>query len=65
MEIILPEDKSIIFQGRVVSCIQKKGKDLLHYDIGIDFVNMTEKDKEILHKIIRLLDTANYNSQTR
>jgi len=65
MELIFPEDKSIIFQGRVASCLQEKGKDLVHYDIGIDFVNMTEKDKEILHKIIRLLDTANDSSQAR
>jgi Tfp pilus assembly protein PilZ len=65
MELILPEDKSIIFQGRVASCLQKKDEDLLHYDIGIDFVNMTEKDKNILHEIIRLLDTANDSSQTR
>jgi hypothetical protein len=65
MEIIFPEDKSIIFQGRVASCLQKKGKDLMHYDIGINFVNMTEKNKEILHEIIQLLDTANDISQTR
>ncbi|MFZ3137518.1 MAG: PilZ domain-containing protein [Thermodesulfovibrionales bacterium] len=65
MELIFPEDKSIIFQGRVASCLQKKGEDLVHYDIGIDFVNMTEKDKEILHEIIRLLDTASNSSQAR
>ena len=65
MELIFPEDKSIIFQGRVASCSQKKGKDLLHYDIGIDFVNMTEKDKEILHEIIRLLNHANDSPQAR
>jgi len=65
MELIFPEDKSIIFQGRVASCLQKKGEDLVHYDIGIDFVNMTEKDREILHEIIRLLDIASNSSQAR
>ncbi|MBM4146829.1 MAG: PilZ domain-containing protein [Nitrospira sp.] len=65
MEIIFPEYKSILFQGRVAACLQKKVKDLLHYDIGIDFVNMTEKDKEILHEIIRLLKTTNDSSRAR
>jgi hypothetical protein len=65
MEIISPEDKSIIFQGRVASCLQKKGEDLMHYDIGIDFVNMTEKDREILNEIIRLLKTTNDSSRAR
>lgn len=65
MELNFPEDKSILFQGRIASCLLKKDEDLVHYDIGIDFVNMTEKDNEILHAIIRLLDTANDSSQTR
>jgi hypothetical protein len=65
MELLFPEDKSIAFQGRVASCIRKKGEDPVHYDIGIDFANITKKDKEILQEIISLLDTANSSSQSR
>lgn len=63
MDLILPEDKSIIFKGRVASCLQDKDKELVHYDIGIDFVDMSEKDKKFLDKIISLLDTANNSPQ--
>lgn len=57
MEMTLTEDKSIKFLGKITSCLLTKYKNLETYDIGIEFVEMPEKDKEILVEFIRLLDT--------
>ena len=57
MEMALTEDKSIKFLGRVTSCSLTKDKNLETFDIGIEFVEMPEKDKEILVQFISLLDT--------
>jgi len=56
MEMNLTEDKSIKLLGRVTSCLQKQYNNLETYDIGIEFIEMPEKDKEILVEFIRLLD---------
>jgi hypothetical protein len=56
MEVTLNEDKSIHFVGRVASCILTDNKDIEKYDIGIEFVEMSEKDGTILHEFIRLLE---------
>jgi len=56
MKIIFRGDKAIQFLGRVASCfsVKKRGEEL--YDIGIEFLNMTEHGKEILNEFIQSLE---------
>jgi Tfp pilus assembly protein PilZ len=55
MEVSLPDDRPIRVSGRVTSCrhVHEKGSD--HFDIGIDFVTMGEKEKERLKEFIGIL----------
>jgi hypothetical protein len=57
MEITLTENSSIRFLGRVTYCLLIK-KDTEHYNIGIEIIDMIEKDKETLAEFIRLLDSV-------
>jgi len=54
----LTENSYIKFLGRVASCLLIKNKDIEHYDIGIEFIEMSEKDREILVELIRVIDTV-------
>ena len=54
----LTENSYIKFLGRVASCLLIKNKDIEHYDIGIEFIEMSEKDGEILVELIRVIDTV-------
>jgi len=56
MEILLPEHKPISVLGCVASCCTKKDKDSVNYDIGIEFLDMPEKDWELLSGFIFLYD---------
>jgi c-di-GMP-binding flagellar brake protein YcgR len=58
MEITPTENSCIKFLGRVTSCLLIKNKDIEHYDIGIEFIEMSENDREILVELIRVLDTV-------
>lgn len=58
MEITPTEISCIKVLGRVVSCLWVKNKDIEHYDIGVEFIEMSEKDRAILVELIRLLDTV-------
>ncbi|MDX1701876.1 MAG: PilZ domain-containing protein [Melioribacteraceae bacterium] len=53
MEMILPENKVIEFLGRIVRCNSITPKQ---YETGIEFLNMSEEDKEILKEYILSLD---------
>ncbi|MCG6535671.1 MAG: PilZ domain-containing protein, partial [Syntrophales bacterium LBB04] len=57
MEMILAENKLIKFSGRVASCRSVQNMDNEHYEIGIDFLEMSGKDREILNEFIGLIDT--------
>ena len=54
----LTENNYIKFSGRVASCLLIKNKDIEHYDIGIEFIEMSENDREKLVELIRVLDTV-------
>jgi PilZ domain len=54
----LTENCYIKFSGRVASCLLIKNKDIEHYDIGIEFIEMSEEDREILVELIRVIDTV-------
>jgi len=57
MEMILNEEVSIKFLGRIIDCLLVKDKDIEHYAIRVEFIEMSEMDKKILVEFIRLLDT--------
>ncbi len=52
MEMFIHDDNPLTFVGRVASCqgIDKEGQK--QYDIGIDFLDLTEKDREVLASFI-------------
>ncbi|HYA11924.1 MAG TPA: PilZ domain-containing protein, partial [Thermodesulfovibrionales bacterium] len=57
MEMTLTENSSIRFLGRVTHCLLIK-KDTEHYNIGIEFIDMIEKDKETLAEFIHLVESV-------
>jgi hypothetical protein len=56
MKIIFYGDKAIQFLGRVTSCLLVKNRGQEHYNIGIEFLDMSEHGREILHEFIRSLE---------
>jgi hypothetical protein len=61
MEMILNEELSIKFEGRIINCLLVKDKDIEYYDIRVEFIEMSEKNKEILVKFINLCDSIDKN----
>jgi hypothetical protein len=55
MEVFLTEDAYIAIVGRVASCRPISGKEPEMYDIGIEFVDVTEDGKEKLKAFIQLM----------
>jgi c-di-GMP-binding flagellar brake protein YcgR len=60
MEISRSKDKSIKVLGKVVSCVLNKESDYAHYDIGIEFLNMLEKHREMLKEVMCLLENMGF-----
>ena len=56
MEISISEDKPVRFLGRVVSCDQISDRERECYEIGIEFIDMSENNKERLMEFILLLN---------
>lgn len=56
MEITLNNDKSMKLVGRIASCLQKEYEKEAHYDIGVEFFDISERNKRTLHEFIRLLN---------
>ena len=54
--------KSIKIVGRVVSCIVINESDRTRYDIGIEFLGMMEKDREMLKELLCLLENMGFIS---
>jgi Tfp pilus assembly protein PilZ len=48
MELSLYTDKAVTFVGRVASCDKMENADLTYYNIGVQFTNLTDKDKTLL-----------------
>ena len=60
MEITFPEGISINVKGYVASCCMIKNKNSEHYNIGIEFIDMYEKESELLRSFMFF-----YNPTTR
>jgi hypothetical protein len=56
LEIYFVKDNSLKVTGRVVSCIMITNQEPMHYNIGMEFTEMPEKDRDILIEYIRSLD---------
>ena len=56
LEIYFVEDNSLKVTGRVVSCIMITDREPMHYNIGMEFTEMPEKDRYILIEFTRSLD---------
>lgn len=52
MEMFIHEEKPLEFDGRVASCREIDKEDSKKYDIGIEFLNLTEKGREALASFI-------------
>ena len=56
MEMTLPDNNVIMFLGRVVRCQLKSNEEGELYTVGIEFIEMSEHDKELLSDFISSLD---------
>jgi len=56
LEMYFVEDNSVKVTGRVVSCIMITDREPMHYNIGMEFTEMPEKDRYILIEFTRSLD---------
>ncbi len=52
LELFLPNGSFISFTGRVASCLPTNEGGPAHYDIGIEFLDMSEQDRERLRAFI-------------
>ena len=59
IQIFLSQDKPINLLGRVASCLLISDKDLKHFDIGIEFLEMSKQDEEILKAYVNSLHEKN------
>jgi c-di-GMP-binding flagellar brake protein YcgR len=58
MEIFFTEQTIITFLGRIMNCQPIRSKDRLYYEIGIEFINITDPDKMKLNEFIDSLKPA-------
>ena len=56
MEILLPGNKQIKFVGRIASFLNAGKTADSRYDIGIEFVEMSEEDRIKLQEFVLVLD---------
>jgi c-di-GMP-binding flagellar brake protein YcgR len=57
LKILRSRTNTINVLGKVTSCIEVKEHESQHYDIGIAFIKMSRKDKELLRELMCLLET--------
>ena len=62
MEIIRTSKKTIRFTGRIVMCNSVGEGEQRPYEIGIEFLDMTEKDRELLKEIVCLAENMGFIS---
>ncbi len=57
MGLSLSDDSHVNFNGRVASCRKTEDEGQAHYEIGVEFSDLTDKDKELLKAFIDYLVT--------
>ncbi len=59
MEMTFPKRESIQFNGRVANCTLVSGTKPEKYDIGIEFIDISQRDKEIISTFVSSLYEKN------
>jgi hypothetical protein len=59
MQLTFPQEKSITFKGRIASCLPIENTVPESYDIGVEFLEMSESDNQVLVEFIESLDMEN------
>lgn len=62
MEVSLPGNDLIMFEGRVASCLLTNQEETKCFDVGIEFIDMPESDRARLAEFIRTLTEADTDS---
>jgi len=55
MEIVFPGEKVVKFSGKVISSFMLGDKEPKQYDIGIEFLDMSDQDKEVIKSFVKSL----------
>ena len=58
MEILFNENLSVKVAGRVASCLGLQKKNSAHYDIGIEFLEISRGDSKLLNDFIHTVQNA-------
>jgi Tfp pilus assembly protein PilZ len=64
MEISINKENQIKFLGRIASCFLIKNTKPETYELGIEFLGMTDKDRHLLVEFIGLLDNRDTSSSS-
>jgi len=56
MEMTLPDNNVVMFLARIVRCQSKSNEEGELYKVGIEFIEMSEHDKDLLSDFIAALD---------
>jgi c-di-GMP-binding flagellar brake protein YcgR len=60
MEMSINADTIIKFQGRVITCLQVGYDKMERYDIGVEFLQITAQDKELLRTFITSIEKTTH-----
>ncbi len=63
MGLSLSDDSHVNFNGRVASCRKTEDEGQAHYEIGVEFSDLTDKDRELLKTFIDYLVTMETQSR--
>ena len=63
LELSLKADNPIHFAGRVASCRMTEGKGRAHYEIGVEFLDLTDKDRTLLKAFMDYLAVTRVNAE--
>lgn len=58
MEVFLPEDEPITLTGRISSCCMIRKEEPKLYDLGIEFLEIPDEDRERLQKFINHIEKS-------
>ncbi|MGB9715132.1 MAG: PilZ domain-containing protein [Thermodesulfovibrionales bacterium] len=58
MEVFLPEDEPVTLTGRIASCHIVREEEPKLYDLGIEFLEMSDEDRERLKKFINHIERS-------
>ena len=63
MGLSLSADDHVTFNGRVASCRTMEYQGQVHHEIGVEFSDLTEKDRSLIKTFIDYLTTMEQNAQ--